>query len=84
MSDSMIERVKGVLFDHGLDAVSEPTLTAAARAAIEAMREPTEAMLQAAHPGLRNLSWPINSDPDRENVEVWHYMIAAALNEKPE
>ncbi len=33
--DTMVERVKAVLAEHGLDACSETTLTLAARAAIE-------------------------------------------------
>jgi hypothetical protein len=46
-----------------------------ARAAIEAMREPTEAMVDAARAEM--LMDPVRS------ANVFHVMIDAALNEKP-
>ena len=54
-----------------------------ARAAIAALREPTWRMVSAAHPAARNLSWSLNSNPDQDNIAVWHCMIDATLKETP-
>ncbi len=54
-----------------------------ARAAIAAIQKPTQMMLLAAHPGSHMRSWPINSDPDKENLEVWEDMIGVILGETP-
>ena len=81
MSDSMVERVARAIdpeaFNERLpSSVHEPRRNRAndaARAAIEAMREPTEAMVDVAWQKLRG-----NLRPD----EYYRHMIDAALNAK--
>ena len=98
MSESMIERIRDALiaFDgfNGPMAIPRETRAryeARARAAIEAMREPTPEMVAA----INNYSYveqghvydEYDSDPatlaDGAAAEIWETMIAAAAPHKP-
>lgn len=92
MSESMIDRVAKAIYDaaNAEDYVSDYrfhdgdttldgrfNLDKFARAAIEAMREPTKAMLKDG--------WEHTADPCWEDdvADCWRAMIDAALSEKP-
>lgn len=97
MTMGMIERVARAMFDlrtlgDSLDAFDGTRFKATswrdfeglARAAIGAMRQPTEAMLNAASdagiaPDPMNSS--VTYANGREATEIWHNMIEAALRE---
>ena len=84
MNDSMIKQVAmAIAFDRRdrladdpndywatLSEVDQMTFEGNARAAIEAMREPTKAMLESAYPRM-----PSDLDP----ADVWQAMIKTAL-----
>lgn len=72
----MVEKVAGAIEDalRGKEFLSYED---AARTAIEAMREPTEAMVGAA----LNTTLPEKGEPPLYE-KVWLAMIAAALNEQ--
>ena len=75
---SMIERVAQTLADvNELDYDEFPEQhNALARAAINAMREPTDAMLSAGGRAI------LNADEDWKSNASWRAMIDAALNEQ--
>jgi hypothetical protein len=90
MTDSMIERVREALrdctdwTDDGRLTVeeAEAALNAAARIAIESMREPTERMVEVGRYGVDTPSdRPIGHEDARE---VWRGMIDEALAEPPQ
>ena len=66
----MIERVAKAIEDADANGFSKLPYWACARAAIEAMREPTEAMADAG-------TTETNSEEDA--IECWNAMIAEAL-----
>ncbi len=75
MKSKMIERVAQAIYEEGITRSrmgdhSPEALLATARAAIEAMREPTFAMLDAASDASYN---------EGHQRCVWHDMIDAAL-----
>ena len=70
MTDTMIEQVARALLVADRSAITPDYYQRMARTAIEAMREPTEAMIDAA---------PIS---DEEAAEIWPAMIDEALKEK--
>jgi len=73
MTDDMIERVARAIYAAECwDTAAPGFYQHAARAAIEAMREPTEVMLDAA---MQFASCDLKSE--------WQAMIEAALGEKP-
>ena len=72
--ESMVERVAKAIRDA---STQDDWTRAAARAAIEAMREPTEAMMEAVDCGGRKRGWL--SGKMRESN--WCAMIDAALKE---
>lgn len=71
----MIERVAKAIEDEcaGCDPRDTAAFTAAARKAIAAIREPTDAMVQAG--------WPHTADPcwDSNVADAWRAMIDVAL-----
>jgi hypothetical protein len=75
----MVERIRDILWDaHWMDN----SFTDTARAVIEAMREPTEAMIRAG--GNKVSGTPGYFLPDdfvEEAVEIYQAMIDAALKE---
>lgn len=77
---SMIERVSKAIHALGpLDLANFRDRELVSRAAIEAMREPTEAMLAAVdcqQVGCCNMA-------DKDACECWQSMIDAALKEQP-
>jgi hypothetical protein len=73
MPDSMIERVARALLVADRSAITPDYYQRMARAAIEAMREPTEAMLDAG----------VNfRERNARTEQIWQAMIDAALKEK--
>jgi hypothetical protein len=83
----MVERVARAIEDANLKASGDEDYTPLARAAIEAMREPTEAMLKA---GFHKNRWT-NPKPCHDHCvgrvtlsidEPWRAMIDAALSEQ--
>ena len=73
MTDSMIERVARALLVADRSAITPDYYQRMARAAIEAMREPTEAMLDAG----------VNfRERNARTEQIWQAMIDAALKEK--
>lgn len=70
MTNTMIERVAKAL-EKNLEGKEFSSFEDAARAAIEAMREPTETMLEEGPPY-----------PYMDNI-IWGMMIDAALSEEP-
>jgi len=72
----MIERVTKAIFDEMdlMDGLDMPSAQRYARAAIEAMREPTEAMLKASDSIMGGGFQNSHSD-----AETWDAMIDAAL-----
>ena len=92
---TMIEKVAKALYEHqaSLSNFSSPSWdeaptfspffrehwTAVARAAINAMREPSQEMLDAGW----NAAWPEGSKFTRPPLYVWEDMISAALDEPP-
>lgn len=86
MSESMIERVANVLATRrGSKAVWEEDI-ATARAAIEAMREPTDAMKEAMTAAALDSEYGAlrYEVPDEEIQRVFTAMIDAALAEEPQ
>lgn len=83
MSDSMIERVARTLaFDHHRTEDNWQEWSEAAQAVIEALREPTEEMVNAAYENCHEA----NSARFDSNIDfadgVWRAMIDAALKQK--
>jgi hypothetical protein len=74
MGEDMVERVMLALSNAGLDSVTEDD----ARAAIEAMREPTDLMGN----GLSKLPREPYKPGSHSATEIWRAMIDAALNQK--
>ena len=73
MPDSMIERVARALLVADRSAITPDYYQRMARAAIEAMREPTEAMLDAG----------VNfRERNARTEQIWQAMIDEALKEK--
>ena len=73
MTDSMIERVARALLVADRSAITPDYYQRMARAAIEAMREPTEAMLDAG----------VNfRERNARTEQIWQAMIDEALKEK--
>jgi hypothetical protein len=68
----MVERVAVALFSHYMTALPD-NATAIARIAIAAMREPTEAMIEAA----KTNHWTCDGETGMDGV--WRDMIDAAL-----
>ena len=81
---TMVERMARAIYDadtHGMNKMSNHTasdMTAAARAVLSALREPTEVMIFC---GVADL-YKNPDDPEAEVIQVWQAMIDAALNEK--
>lgn len=77
MAETMVEKVARVIADNAGDGRD---YTDVARAAIDAMREPTERMISegesAAKVGIGKCC------DDEALPRVWHWMIDAALAEK--
>jgi hypothetical protein len=73
----MIERVKRALLK-GL--VDDDAIHDLATQVIEAMREPTEAMINR---GAGAGAWHPADKPTEEALDVWQAMIDAALEKKP-
>lgn len=91
VESEMVERVKAVLRDKTDwtidgkfgEAEAEESLTEAARAAIEAMREPTEEMADAGSSCLETYD-PAEKCPSARDMENgWKAMIDAALSPSP-
>jgi len=80
MASDMVERVGWALAATGMVAEGSGTheLFTLARAAIEAMREPTEAMVTKAY--HCQTSDDLNIDRD-DLVAYWQYMVDAALKD---
>lgn len=88
MADTMLERVaealwrasrgRGPRWGNVSDVVRAGIWYPAARAAIEAMREPTEEM---RHAELRDLDTCAGFLDDYSATQVWQAMISAALGE---
>ena len=73
MTDTMIEQVARALLVADRSAITPDYYQRMARAAIEAMREPTEAMLDAG----------VNfRERNARTEQIWQAMIDAALKEK--
>ena len=73
MTDTTIERVARALLVADRSAITPDYYQRMARAAIEAMREPTEAMLDAG----------VNfRERNARTEQIWQAMIDAALKEK--
>lgn len=68
----VIERIARALAKSSGDSAHWPAYVRQARAAIEAMREPTKAMVRAAYVGPHEYFEP---------AVAWDYMIAVALGE---
>lgn len=95
MSESMVERVaRAIRAVMRREDDTEPTVeTRYARAAIEAMREPTEEMIEDGCRAIYGPTWdgPLDKMPGPEMKDVWRKyprlsfpaMIDAALKEKP-
>jgi hypothetical protein len=89
---TMVERVARTIFPNaaGFDWDIAPSglrdaLCVTARAAIEAMREPTEAMNDAEPDGGFDIYWGYNADGRPSGpADVWRVMIEAALTESEE
>jgi hypothetical protein len=80
MTSPIIERVKRAIWDVAIDKPSRLDLEDMARAAIKAMREPTEEMLSTGCVDLGS-----GGELDNENLSrIWREMIDAALIEKSE
>ena len=72
MTDTMIEQVARALLVADRSAITPDYYQRMARAAIEAMREPTEAMLDAG----------VNfRERNARTEQIWQAMIDAALSE---
>lgn len=82
MSNEMIEKVaKALALKHWPDDSRYVNYIGAARVAIQAMREPTDEMINIY---LQRMNYSINCE-DRlkaEAINNWQAMIDAALNEK--
>jgi hypothetical protein len=79
----MIERVALAIDGAMFDSVQMPCgerQAFVARAAIEAMREPTNAMHKAGNDKMDSM---VAGDGDAFCEHVWRLMIDAALSEKP-
>ena len=93
MTDSMVKRVEQAIM-HNSSSMTDETVNAAARAAIAAMREPTEAMLKAAMetPGMQAADAAVvmafihgHRLPENQPsplLQAWQAMNDAALEEK--
>ena len=81
MPDSMIERVARALLVADRSAITPDYYQRMARAAIEAMREPTEAVQRTGLLALdQELKW-CGMDCNCDQMNVWQAMIDAALSE---
>lgn len=81
MAESMIERVARAIDEH-FDPHNDGTRYDAARAIIQALREPSDAMLEGLYDD------PIWDYKDsyigkQQVIDMWEHMIDAALNEPP-
>lgn len=84
---SMIEKVAAAIDKHMPDQPTKEDIREAARAAVEALREPSEAILNAADECKResNKDFPpteFESAIDPSGEEYWRAMIDAILSEK--
>jgi hypothetical protein len=77
----MVERVAKALNEISLE-FQEETAELYARAAIEAMREPTPAMMKFGAEDCGTTDLASTEDFEFHYGEVWRSMIDAALNEK--
>ena len=55
-----------------------------ARAVIESLREPSEAMLNAGSEIMPAPDWEVPSDTDERTAMLWQAMLEAILSETPE
>lgn len=72
----MVERVGRVLIDMGFSPMSDAHLDKASRAAIEAMREPDEAIIRA----MRGRALASDCSTDQGARDIYSSMHYAALN----
>lgn len=76
-TQTMLEKVEAAIMgEMRLGSVCEDEVRDAARAALQAVREPTEEMVGAAKEHTYDPAWP------EEAVAIWQAMIDAILQEK--
>ena len=79
---TMIERVARAIRDETATNRSiSPDTRDLARAAIEAMRTPTDGMIEAGESGYQEFHKPTGTYLDPQPASVWSMMIDAALKE---
>jgi hypothetical protein len=89
--NQMVERVARAIFRNGIgelvwDSGSDEQHEACfrqARAAIDAMRVPTEAMKSAPHEAELDIYWGYRAEGPGGPEDVWRVMIDAALTPPP-
>lgn len=89
MTESMIERVRDAIFKEMdvADGLDLPAAQRYARAAIEAMREPTDLMIEAAESTFSHFEGDHGEYntyfSESQAMALWPTMIDAALNPLP-
>ena len=76
----MVDRICDLLMEHGCGNSEQCEKTA--RAAITAMREPTEAMVTKVAKGMRNVRYLQDETRETIAIDAWKAMIDAALSDQ--
>jgi len=80
MASEMVDRICDLLMEHGCGNSEQCEKTA--RAAIAAMRDPTEAMVTKVAKGMRNVRYLQDETRETIAIDAWKAMIDAALRDQ--